>query len=77
LSDKLASLAQTNTGKKHENLPLETSWVQSFLTASVLQIGCNNNDVSAVEVPESSVIIETGAVAKVGVKLLFLIKNTN
>jgi len=49
------------------------------LTASVLQIGCNNNDVSAVEVPESSVIIETGAVAKVrvGVKLLFLIKNTN
>ncbi|MBA6290170.1 hypothetical protein [Colwellia sp. MB3u-4] len=47
------------------------------LTASVLQIGCNNNDDSAVEVPESSVIIEAGAVAKVGVKLLFLIKNTN
>jgi len=44
------------------------------LTASVLQVGCNNNDVSAVEAPESSVIIETSAVAKVGVKLLFLIK---
>ena len=44
------------------------------LTASVLQVGYNNNDVSAVEAPESSVIIETSAVAKVGVKLLFLIK---
>jgi hypothetical protein len=44
------------------------------LTASVLQIGCNNNDVSAVEALESSVIIEARAVAKVGVKLLFKLK---
>ena len=47
-----------------------------ILTASVLQVGCNNNDDSADEALESNVIIEIGAVAKVGVgvKLLFLIK---